>query len=122
VSFFYNKLISLDNPADFWHNRSIEDEIESEFEMKAKNSKFDLSELCGWVGMVLIHAATLPTSLGVILGHNDRLPPVSMVLMVWAGLFLFLVRALGRNDRLYIISNAVGFFFNSVLLALIVFK
>jgi hypothetical protein len=90
--------------------------------MSKKVSKFDMSEACGWVGMVLIHAATLPTSLGVILGYNDRLPPVSMVLMVWAGLFLFLVRAVGRSDKLYIISNAVGFFFNSVLLALIVFK
>jgi len=89
--------------------------------MKTK-TKFDVSELCGWVGMVLIHAATLPTSIGVILGYNDRLPPVSMVLMVWSGLFLFLIRALGRNDKLYIISNAVGFFFNSILLALIVFK
>ena len=96
--------------------------IESEIEMKAKNSKFDVSELCGWIGMILIHAATLPTSIGVILGYNDRLPPVSMVLMVWSGLFLFLIRALGRNDKLYIISNAVGFFFNSILLALIVFK
>lgn len=84
--------------------------------------KFDISEACGWLGMVLIHAATLPTSLGVILGHTATLPPLSMVLMVWGGLFLFLIRALGRNDRLYIISNAVGFFFNSVLLALIVFK
>ena len=71
--------------------------------MGKKVSKFDMSEACGWVGMVLIHAATLPTSLGVILGYNDRLPPLSMVLMVWAGLFLFLVRALGRNDKLYII-------------------
>lgn len=84
--------------------------------------KFDISEACGWLGMVLIHAATLPTSLNVILGHTTALPPLSMVLMVWGGLFLFLIRALGRNDRLYIISNAVGFFFNSVLLALIVFK
>ena len=90
--------------------------------MSKKVSKFDMSEACGWVGMVLIHAATLPTSLGVILGYNDRLPPLSMVLMVWAGLFLFLIRAVGRNDKLYIISNAVGFFFNSILLALIVFK
>ena len=84
--------------------------------------KIDITETCGWIGMVLIHAATLPTSLGVILGYTDRLPPLSMVLMVWSGLFLFLIRALGRNDKLYIISNAVGFFFNSVLLASIVFK
>ena len=90
--------------------------------MVKRKVKLNVSEACGWIGMVLIHAATLPTSLGVILGYSDRLPPLSMVLMVWSGLFLFLIRALGRNDKLYIISNAVGFFFNSVLLALIVFK
>jgi hypothetical protein len=42
-------------------------------------------------------------------------------LLVWTGLFLFLIRAIGNNDKLYIVSNAVGFFFNSILLALIVF-
>jgi uncharacterized protein with PQ loop repeat len=87
-----------------------------------KTYKIDITETCGWLGMVLIHAATLPTSLGVILGYSDKLPPLSMVLMVWSGLFLFLIRALGRNDKLYIISNAVGFFFNSILLALIVMR
>ena len=87
--------------------------------MKKKNNKF--SELAGWIGMVLIHSATLPVTLSVILGHSSQLPPVSMVLLVWTGLFLFLVRAIGNNDKLYIVSNAVGFFFNSILLALIVF-
>jgi hypothetical protein len=91
-------------------------------DMVKRKVKLNVSEACGWFGMVLIHAATLPTSLGVILGYSDKLPPLSMVLMVWSGLFLFLIRALGRNDKLYIISNAVGFFFNSILLALIVLK
>jgi hypothetical protein len=50
------------------------------------------------------------------------LPPFEMVALVWTGLFLFLIRAIANNDKLYIISNAVGFFFNSILLALIVFK
>ena len=50
--------------------------------------------------MLLIHSATLPTSIGVILGYSDKMTPLSMVLMVWSGLFLFLVRALGRNDKL----------------------
>ena len=81
-----------------------------------------LSELAGWIGMVLIHSATLPTTLGIILGYSNNIPPVSMVLLVWSGLFLFLIRAIGNNDKLYIISNAVGFFFNTILLALIVFK
>lgn len=87
-----------------------------------KKSRLNLSEVCGWIGMLLIHSATLPVTIGIILGYNNNLPPVSMVILVWSGLFLFLVRAIGNNDKLYIISNAVGFFFNSILLALIVFK
>lgn len=81
-----------------------------------------LAEVCGYVGMVLIHGATLPPTLKVILGFATTLPPIEMVLLVWSGLFLFLIRAVANNDKLYIISNAIGFFFNSVLLALIVFK
>ena len=81
-----------------------------------------LSELAGWFGMILIHGATLPTTLSVIFGYSTTLPPASMVLLVWTGLFLFLIRAIANNDKLYIVSNAIGFFFNSILLALIVFK
>lgn len=86
----------------------------------AKSSKFP--ELCGWFGMVLIHGATLPPTLKVILGYATALPPIEMVLLVWSGLFLFLIRAVYNSDKLYIFSNAVGFFFNSILLSLIVFK
>ena len=81
-----------------------------------------IAEVCGYLGMVLIHSAPLPPTLKVILGYATTLPPIEMVLLVWTGLFLFLIRAVANNDRLYTISNAIGFFFNSVLLALIVFK
>jgi hypothetical protein len=89
------------------------------FVMKKVFSKF--SEFAGWLGMILIHSATLPVTLGIILGYSDTLPPLSMILLVWTGLFLFLIRAIANNDKLYIVSNAIGFFFNSVLLILIVF-
>jgi hypothetical protein len=72
--------------------------------------------------MILIHGATLPTTLGVIMGYSDKVPPFSMVVLIWSGLMLFLFRAIVQKDMLYIVSNAVGFFFNSILLALIVFK
>jgi uncharacterized protein with PQ loop repeat len=88
--------------------------------MLKRNEKF-LSELCGWFGMVLIHSATIPVTIKNIMGVSTSLPPIEMVLLVWTGLFLFLIRAVGNNDKLYIISNAVGFFFNTVLLAIIVF-
>jgi hypothetical protein len=80
-----------------------------------------ISEFAGWLGMILIHSATLPVTLGIILGYSDTVPPASMILLVWTGLFLFLIRAIAQNDKLYIVSNAIGFFFNSVLLVLIVF-
>jgi len=80
-----------------------------------------ISEFAGWLGMILIHSATLPVTLGIILGHSDTVPPASMILLVWTGLFLFLIRAIAQNDKLYIISNSIGFFFNSILLILIVF-
>lgn len=79
------------------------------------------AEIGGWVGMCLIHGATVPVTLSVILGLSNELPPLSMVLLVWAGLALFLWRAIAQSDLLYIVSNAIGFTLNSVLLALIVF-
>ena len=83
--------------------------------------KMPASEKAGWLGMVLIHGATMPVTISNIAGISDALPPLSMVLLVWAGLALFLWRAVARKDMLYIVSNAVGFFLNSVLLALIVY-
>ena len=69
-----------------------------------------IPELCGWIGMVLIHGAT------------TNLPPLNFILLVWLGLFLFLVRAIYAKDMLYIVSNAIGFALNSLLLSLIAFS
>jgi hypothetical protein len=80
-----------------------------------------VAEIGGWVGMVLIHGATVPTTLAVILGYSATLPPLSMILMIWGGLFLFLIRSIARMDILYLVSNAFGFVLQSVLLAIIVF-
>ena len=80
-----------------------------------------ISEIGGWIGMILIHGATVPTTMSGILGYSSELPPLNMVLLVWSGLFLFLLRAVVAKDTLYIVSNAIGFFFNTILLTLIVY-
>jgi hypothetical protein len=89
--------------------------------MFEKFKEMRAAEIGGWVGMLLIHGATIPVTVSNIAGWSDRLPPLSMILLVWAGLALFLWRAVDRSDTLYIVSNAVGFVLNSILLALIVF-
>ena len=81
-----------------------------------------LAEIGGWLGMVLIHGATIPTSVSVIMGWSSDLPPLDMVLLIWSGLFLFFIRALARFDWLYLVSNAVGFFLQSMLLAIILYQ
>ena len=73
----------------------------------------------GWAGVVMLQGATLPSMIGRLTGQGADLPPVSMVLMVWMGLLLYLARAVRQKDVVYITSNAIGFFLNSVLLYLI---
>ena len=106
------------------YNSSMKSERENKNMRKVKEKTLveKFGGISGWIGMILIHGATLPTTLGVIMGYSDKVPPFSMVVLIWSGLMLFLFRAIVQKDMLYIVSNAVGFFFNSILLALIVFK
>jgi hypothetical protein len=106
------------------YNSSMKSERENKNMRKVKEKTLveKLGGISGWIGMILIHGSTLPTTLGVIMGYSDKVPPFSMVVLIWSGLMLFLFRAIVQKDMLYIVSNAVGFFFNSILLALIVFK
>lgn len=87
-----------------------------------RQGKFPFAEAAGWAGLVLIHGATLPVTLQAILTGAANFPPLSMVLMIWAGLGLFLIRACADRDLLYIVSNAVGFALQTALLSLIVFR
>jgi lysylphosphatidylglycerol synthetase-like protein (DUF2156 family) len=80
------------------------------------------SEIAGWLGMVLLQGATLPAMLNRLYNPESAiLPPVSMVLLVWCGLALYFWRAFAQKDYLYMVSNGIGLFLNSVLMALIIF-
>ena len=78
--------------------------------------------VCGWIGMILIQFATIPITVKILMGLTDRMPPLDMVMLVWGGLFLFLISAIVNRQTLYIVSNSIGFFLQSILLALIAFK
>lgn len=90
---------------------------------KAVKTKFQkISNIGGWIGMILIQSSTIPVSISIIRGNVERIPPIDMTIMIWAGLFLFLLRSISNKDTLYIVSNSVGFFFQTILLTLIAFK
>jgi hypothetical protein len=80
------------------------------------------AETMGWVAVVLMHLATIPTMVAVLTGLTEKMPPVDMVLFIWAGLLCFFVKAVIQKDLLNIVTIGLGFFAQASLLALIVFK
>ena len=79
-----------------------------------------IAEFGGYAGMALLQGATLPQMISAIFYGSADLAPLSMVLMVWIGLLLYLVRAVYQGDFLYIISNGIGVLLNFVLMVLII--
>lgn len=86
-----------------------------------KMTRATICEASGWLGMILVQCATVPTAVSNIMGWSNQLPPLSMVLLVWVGLSCYFVRAYAQRDKLYMVSNGVGFVLNTILLALIVY-
>jgi hypothetical protein len=80
------------------------------------------AETMGWIAVVLMHLATIPTLLAVLTGLTEKMPPVDLVLFAWSGLFCFFVKATIQKDVLNIVTIGFGFFVQAALLALIVFK
>jgi uncharacterized protein with PQ loop repeat len=80
------------------------------------------AETMGWIAVVLLHLAAIPTLLAVLTGLTEKMPPVDLVLFSWAGLFCFFIKATIQRDLLNIVTIGLGFFIQACLLALIVFK
>jgi hypothetical protein len=80
------------------------------------------AETLGWIGVILVHLATIPTLVAVLTGLTEKMPPVDIVLLMWMGLFMFFVKSVISKDLLNIITIGFGFFVQAVLMALIIFK
>jgi hypothetical protein len=80
------------------------------------------SETVGWLAVIVLHAATIPSLLAVMSGLTDRLPGVDLVLLVWSGLTLLFIKAAVQKDMLNLITIGIGFILQAVMMALIFFK
>ena len=80
------------------------------------------AETMGWIAVILLHLATLPTMIAILTGLTEKMPPVDLVLFARAGLFCFFIKATIQKDLLNIVTIGFGFFVQAALLALIVFK
>jgi hypothetical protein len=80
------------------------------------------TETIGWIGILLLHGATVPTMLGLMFGITDKPPSIDMVLIVWAALGMFFIKAIIQRDILNLITIGLGFIMQATLLALVFFK
>lgn len=97
--------------------------IRSTFSNYLANQLHTISaETLGWLAVILIHSATIPTLLAILTGLSDRTPSVDIVLLMWSGLVLLFGRAVVLKDTLNIITIGAGFIIQAVLMALILFK
>jgi hypothetical protein len=71
--------------------------------------------------VVLLHAATLPGLITVMLGWTDRMPQIDMVILTWSALVAMFVQALIQRNLLIAVTIAVGFMLQALLMALIFF-
>jgi hypothetical protein len=80
------------------------------------------ADTLGWLAVILIHCATVPTLLALLHGLTDHTPSLDIVLFMWTGLMLMFARAVVLKDALNIVTIGLGFMVQAVLLAAILFK
>ena len=80
------------------------------------------AEAIGWVAVMVLHCATVPTWIAVMKGLTDKMPGVDIILMVWTALVLLFIKAILNKDMLNIITIGLGFALQATLMALIFIK
>jgi len=76
----------------------------------------------GLMCIILLHFSSVPTLLAVLTSQTDKMPPVDIMLFVWAGLTTIFFKSLFERNYLYIATNCLGFVAQTVLMSLILFK
>lgn len=80
------------------------------------------ADTVGWLAVIFMHAATIPSIIGLLMGVSDRLPTMDVVAFLWSGLILLFIRALILKDMLNIVTIGIGFIVQAGLLGFLVFK
>jgi hypothetical protein len=76
----------------------------------------------GWIALVMLHFASVPTLWAVLLGQSDKLPSIDLMIFIWSALTTLFVKAILEKDRLYVTTIAIGFVAQTVLSGLILYK
>lgn len=71
--------------------------------------------------VVLLHFATVPGLITVMLAWTDRMPQIDMVILTWAALVAMFVQSLIERKLVVTVVISVGFMLQAMLMAMIFF-
>jgi hypothetical protein len=80
------------------------------------------SDALGWIAVLILHSATIPSLLAVMSGLTDKLPGVDLVLLLWTGLAFLFIKAAVQKDMLNLITIGFGFIIQAMMMMLIFFS
>ena len=67
------------------------------------------ADTIGWIAILCLHSVTLPSMIALMLGVTDNVPPVDMVIILWAALGLFFLKSIIKKDILNLVTIGLGF-------------
>ena len=76
----------------------------------------------GWITIILLHFASIPTLVAVLMAQSDKLPPVDLMVFVWSGLLTLFFKSLIERNFLYVATICLGFAAQTLIMGLILFK
>jgi hypothetical protein len=76
----------------------------------------------GWTALIALHAVTIPSMFGLMTGLTDNTPPIDMVVILWAAMGLFYIKAILERNFVSLVIIGMGFIMQSILMALVFFK
>lgn len=76
----------------------------------------------GWITILLLHFAAVPTLLAVLVGTTDKMPSVDIVLFIWSALITLFFKAMIEKNFLYVATVCVGFAAQTIIMSLILFR
>lgn len=76
----------------------------------------------GWLTILFMHFAALPTLFAVLMSTSDKLPPVDLMIFIWSALITLFFKSLIEKNYLYISTICLGFAAQTVIMSLIMFR
>ena len=76
----------------------------------------------GWITIILLHFASVPSLIAVLMAQSDKLPPIDLMVFVWSGLVTLFFKSLIERNYLYVATISLGFVAQTLLMGLILFK